>query len=167
MEPSDAELMYIWENDLESWHVSNTQAPLSLHTLKEFASSNHDLFSARQLRLIVCLNSSQQPIGSIDLFDFDPYHLRAGIGIIIAERSERKKNYATEALTLLINYCFNLLHFHQLFCNISEDNQASLRLFENQGFKLCGTKKAWTRKHGGWLDEHMLQLFSDSVNEKD
>ncbi len=59
---------------------------------------------------------------------------RAGIGILIKDEKDRNKGIGTEALQLLINYCFIHLNLHQLYCNISEDNKASIKLFKKQGF---------------------------------
>ncbi len=161
LEPSDAELLYRWENDVEFWHVSNTITPFSLKTVRDFIDSTQDIYTAKQLRLMICLKESNRCIGTIDLFDFDPYNSRAGIGILIADRDQRKKNLAADSLSVLIEYCFSLLRLKQLYCNISEDNLDSLNLFEKQGFIRCGLKKAWLRKGSIWHNEFILQLINE------
>jgi diamine N-acetyltransferase len=159
LEPEDIQTLYRWENNTEVWHLSNTLAPYSLHLLKQYIEQAQlDIYTTKQLRLIIC-SAKDQAIGCIDLFDFDPYHLRAGVGILIADVSERKKGYAKEALQLLINYCSKHLHLKQLYCNILENNTASRQLFEHSGFKVCGTKEQWIRLESGWMNEHLLQLI--------
>jgi diamine N-acetyltransferase len=162
MEPEDAELLYKWENDVEFWKVSNTLSPYSLQTIKYFINAVQDIYTAKQLRLMICRSEDDQPVGSIDLFDFEPYHFRAGIGILIAERSARRKNYASESLKLVIDYAFTFLQLHQLYCNITSDNEASMKLFENAGFKVIGVKKDWIRDGHAWKDENILQLMNDA-----
>jgi diamine N-acetyltransferase len=103
-------------------------------------------------------------IGSIDLFEFEPAHLRAGVGILILE-GFRGKGYASEALGLLINYAFETLQLHQLFTNISADNTDSIRLFESKGFHYIGTKKEWNRVRNKWQDECMFQLIHQPGNQ--
>lgn len=98
-------------------------------------------------------------IGSIDLFEFDPFHKRAGIGILIDEAS-RRKGYATEALNLLIEYCFKTLDLHQVFCNIELSNEESTKLFTKAGFINCGHKKDWLFRNGQWTDVLMFQLIN-------
>jgi diamine N-acetyltransferase len=102
-------------------------------------------------------------IGTIDLFDFDPYHLRAGVGILIGDKSERRKGYAFEALRNFIQYSFNILQLHQLFCNITPDNKESLNLFKKCGFRITGRKADWIKNSNGYTEEFMLQL----INTKD
>jgi diamine N-acetyltransferase len=98
-------------------------------------------------------------IGSVDLFEFEPTHHRAGVGILILQ-DFRGKGYASEALDLLIRYSFEVLQLHQLFCNIAPDNDDSIRLFESKGFKLAGTKKDWNRVRNKWQDECLFQLIN-------
>jgi len=157
IEPSDIDVLYQWENDTETWMVSNTQSPYSRFVLEQYITSSHqDIYSVKQLRLIIC-NEENKAIGSIDLFDFDPNHLRAGVGILIAEKADRKKGYASEALNLLMDYCFSVLNLHQLYCNITIDNEPSILLFQKHGFQITGMKKQWVRDGDSFKDELLLQ----------
>jgi len=157
IEPSDIDVLYKWENDTENWNVSNTQAPFSRFVLEQYIATTHqDIYSVKQLRLIIC-DTENNAVGCIDLFDFEPNHLRAGIGVLIAEKTDRKKGYASEALELLIDYCFLSLNLHQLYCNIAVDNEASILLFQKYGFQITGIKKQWIRNGNKFHDELLLQ----------
>ena len=157
IEPADIELLYNWENDTENWKVSNTQTPFSRFVLEQYITSAHqDIYTVKQLRLMIC-NVDNKVVGCIDLFDFEPNHQRAGLGILIAEKSDRRKGYASEALNILIQYCFSSLNLHQLYCNITKDNEASVVLFQKHGFLITGIKKQWIRESGLFKDELLLQ----------
>lgn len=99
-------------------------------------------------------------IGTIDIYDFDPFHKRAGLGILIANEEYRRKGYATMALTCLIDYCFRTLQLHQLYCNIIANNCESIDLFRKLGFIETGIKKEWIKTSEGYLDEHTFQLLN-------
>ena len=161
-EPSDLNLLYEWENNTETWISGNTLTPFSKHVLTKYLETAHlDIFEASQLRLMIDLkNEKMQTIGTIDLFDFDSFNRRAGVGILIAEKSNRGKGYATDALQVLINYCFELLGMHQLYCNIGIENKVSLSLFKNQGFEIVGLKKDWMLRGKKYSDEYLLQLIN-------
>ncbi len=157
VEPSDIESLYQWENDLDVWASSGTASPFSHHTLSLFIESQRqDIFSSRQLRLMICLSSSGVAVGAIDLFEFDPMHLRAGVGIIIAP-DFRRRGYAVDALQALEVYAVNYLKLHQLWCNVEEDNLASLALFERANFSHVGIKEQWNYTAEGYRSEIMLQ----------
>lgn len=161
LEPYDIDALYKWENDTDIWQVSNTVAPISKHTLEAYlASSQYDIYTTRQLRLMI-ENISSDVIGCIDLFDYDPNNRRAGIGVLIAETAERNKGCASEALKLLIAYAFGTLGLRQLYCNVTVSNGPSLGLFKKFGFEIIGIKKQWLRSNNGWADEYMLQLINE------
>lgn len=161
----DIELLYVWENNMEIWKASNTITPFSRFVLKRYIETSHlDIWETKQLRLIIEAKNQSSlmfvPVGLVDLFDFDPFHLRAGVGILVANQEFRQKGYATEALKLLIRYAFNTLQIHQLYCNISAENTISLQLFKNIGFEEIGIKKDWLKTINGWQDEVMLQIVN-------
>jgi diamine N-acetyltransferase len=162
VEPEDLELLYEWENNDQYWMISNTVTPFSKYTLKRYIENSHkNIYETGQLRLMIDLNKSKTSIGTIDIFDFDPFHKRAGLGILIAEEGQRRKGFASMALKCLIDYCFNTLLLHQLYCNILINNCESMELFVKLGFKEIGLKKDWIKTNSGYISEHMFQLIKD------
>lgn len=160
LEPSDLDVLYNWENDTSIWKVSQTIAPFSKNILAKYLENAHqDIFTAKQLRLMI--EKDNTPIGTIELFDFDPVNLRCGIGIWIVDEENRRKGYAKEAITLIIKYAFSNLHLNQIYCNISSRNQASINLFGSLNFQLVGVKSKWNKTPEGWEDELLFQLLCD------
>ncbi|WP_163718038.1 GNAT family N-acetyltransferase [Mangrovibacterium lignilyticum] len=157
LETEDLELLYQWENDSSVWQVSNTLTPFSRFILRQYIEESHrDIYEAKQLRLII-QNKEREPVGAIDLFDFEPYHQRAGIGILIYATEDRQKGYASDALQLMCCYAKEILGIHQLYANIGANNPTSVGLFEKCGFQLSGTKKDWLKLPDGWIDEYFFQ----------
>ena len=96
-------------------------------------------------------------VGTIDLFEYDPLHGRAGIGILIYDRNDRCRGYAGDAVGTLCRYARERLRMHQLWCSVGADNEASLRLFRGLGFREIGRKRDWLWTPDGYGDEIMLQ----------
>jgi diamine N-acetyltransferase len=165
-EPRDIEVLYRWENDPEIWHVSNTITPFSKYILEKYIENAHlDIYQVKQLRLMIDVKENKtrtRTVGTIDLFDFDPFHSRAGVGILIGDKSDRNKGYATLALDKFIDYCFNTLQLHQLYANITTGNEDSLKLFMKCGFRITGRKTDWIKIAGNYLEELILQLINQS-----
>lgn len=163
VEPEDLELLYKWENEEDNWKQSNTLVPFSKYILKRYIANSHkSLYETSQLRLMIDVIPEVKTIGTIDLFDFDHYHLRAGVGILIADPHDRKKGHGSAALECLIRYAFGTLGLHQLWCNILEGNEESMKLFLSHGFTLCATRKEWVRANDHFVTEYMLQLIKPS-----
>ncbi|MDO1500224.1 GNAT family N-acetyltransferase [Winogradskyella maritima] len=161
LEPEDLEFIHAIENDESLWELSHTQTPYSKYLIKQYLENAHqDIYEAKQLRLVIC-SKDDEALGLIDLFNFDFKNKRAGIGILIQNKANRGKGYGKEALSLLVDYCFLQLQLHQLYCNISETNTTSLRLFKNEGFVEIGVKKEWNHTPNGFVNEVLLQLISD------
>ena len=166
LEPTDIELMYQWENDQNVWPVSGTLVPFSRYTMEQFVKmANQDIYTNKQLRLAIDIKSAEnvfsKTVGYIDLFDFEPAHRRAGVGILIGDLEARRKGAALESLNLLCGYAFNILHLHQLYCHIHVNNEASIRLFSNAGYQCTGEFKDWTLNNGSWTNVYFMQKLSD------
>jgi len=161
LEPEDLDFVHTIENDEAIWELSCTQTPYSRFLIKQYLEYAHkDIYEVKQLRLVISNNKSEA-LGMIDIFDFDFKNKRAGIGILVKELNDRQKGYGSEALKLLIDYCFKHLDLHQLYCNISEDNKASIKLFTKQGFNKIGLKKDWNYSDGVYKNEFLFQLINN------
>ncbi|MEO9570579.1 MAG: GNAT family N-acetyltransferase [Polaribacter sp.] len=161
LEPEDLDFLYQIENNESFWEISHTQTPFSKYILKQYLENAHlDIFEAKQLRLVIEEKSSKKQIGMIDLFDFNPTHKRAGVGILIHPNFQ-KNGFASESLDILIKYAFSHLNLHQLFANITEDNTKSITLFNKHLFKKVGVKKDWILSEGKYKDEILFQLIKE------
>jgi diamine N-acetyltransferase len=160
LEPEDLDFIHDIENDESIWEISNTITPYSKYLIKQYLEHSHkDIYEVKQLRLIIS-SYENDVLGMIDVFDFNPKNKRAGVGILIKDETNREKGYGTEALDLLVDYCFTHLDLHQLYCNISEDNKASISLFTNRGFEKIGLKKDWNIINGAFKNEYIYQLIN-------
>ena len=98
IEPEDLSFLYTWENHSDWWQLGATLSPYSHYTLKEYiANAATDVYTSKQLRLMIEEKDTNQTIGMIDLYDFEPFHKRAGIGILVIP-DKQKSGYGNLAL---------------------------------------------------------------------
>ena len=159
-EPSDAALIYRWENDRSLWRVSETSAPTSLFQVEQFLIANSDWVANRQLRLMIELEGAPEPVGSVDLFDYDPVNGRIGLGVLVTA-PYRRQGIATRAIQLTLDYLFHDLLVHQVHCLIGEGNTASVQLFERLGFHHGERRKDWIKTPEGYLDATFYQKLAN------
>lgn len=165
LEPEDLEFLHHIENDEELWELSTTLTPYSRFILKQYLKNMHrDIFEVKQLRLAICKNDTEEILGMIDLYDYDPKHNRAGIGIIIVSNAERGRGYGAEALQLVTTYSFTHLDMHQLYANILEGNERSIKLFKKMNFEQVGILKDWKHIRGSYKNEFIFQLINTDVH---
>ena len=159
MLPSDVKLLYDWENDRAHWHLSNTTRPISKSDIEDFVKNVKDIYLDEQLRLMIVSISDDRPIGTLDIFNCDFHNKRGGLGILIADREDRRRGYGFESLEMIKMYARDVLHFKQLYANILKSNGESLALFEKAGFIKCGEKREWIIRGDEFEDEWMYQVL--------
>lgn len=164
LEPEDLDFIFAVENDEELWEVSSTNAPYSRFILRQYLENAHkDIFEVKQLRLVISSFEDTQ-LGFVDLFDFEPRHRRAAVGILIKSKKNRERGFGLEAVELLAAYAFTHLGLHQLYAHVGMENAASRVLFEKAGFRQCALKKDWIFSDGTYKDEYTYQLINKNVH---
>jgi len=160
VEPEDLESFYRWENNSEWWGFGSTLAPYSRYQLKKYIEKSHcDIYELKQLRLMIEWLIDGKTAGSVDLYDFDPYHLRAGVGILV-DSDYQQRGIASEALSLLERYAFSFLRLHMLYAYANINNEASKKLFLSRGYSISGTLHDWLAFENGFSDVVILQKIN-------
>lgn len=164
LEPEDLDLLYRWENDAAHWKSGSALSPYSRYALKQYiAEAGSSLYERRQLRLMIDLcGKTTVTVGIVDLYDFDPHHLRAETGILI-DPAYRQQKLATDTLKLMAHYAFTFLKIHQLYAYVPQSNTPSLRLFARCGFRTAAVLKEWLVATAGYEDVALLTLLNDSA----
>lgn len=157
LEPSDVDTLYLWENDPEVRKVSNSAVPFSRKILTDYVNSITDIYTDKQLRLLIEGQNDARLLGAVDLYDCDFQNRRAGVGILIADPGDRNCGVGSETLELLMPYAFGTLGMHQLYCQVASHNKPSLALFEKYGFVRAGIKRDWVFRDGRYADEVFMQ----------
>ncbi len=161
-EPTDLDILFEWENNPEWWSVTETRQPFSRFILKQYLDSAHlDIYTNKQIRLVIVEKSTELPIGFVDLYDFEPQHHRAGVGILIAPKHKQNLGFATQTLEIVCNYAFEMIEMQQLYAYIDTENAASLQLFSKCGFVQAGVLKQWLRYKKRWIDVAVLQKINN------
>lgn len=162
-EPEDLEVLYRWENDTSLWQYGASVTPYSRFSLKQYLVNNkNDIYADKQLRMMVVLIKTDEVLGSVDLYDFDPFHRRAGVGILTDDKF-RRKGYALQALNLLEKYAFEFLNMKQLYAIVPENNSGSRILFDKAGYELAGKLSDWLSVNDVFEDVLLFQKINASL----
>ena len=154
-EPHDIDIMLRWENDSTAWTSATTAAPFSRRNIEDYVMTyDPDIFSARQLRLII--ETAGRPVGAVDLFEFDPLNRRAGMGIVV-DPDERRSGIARRALNLLAIYGASRIGLHQIWAMAAADNEASGALLASAGYVISGRLRSWLRRGESYIDAYIYQ----------
>lgn len=161
LDPKDLDFLIEVENDSQFWPLSHTTQPFSREDLSTYISNAHQSLSeAGQARFVIS-NPTGIPLGFVDLYDHDPQHKRAGVGVLVHPQWQRKR-IGTQALELLMNQAKEHHDLHQLYALISPNNIKSRALFEKCSFEKSGLKKDWyfyaDQYHDMWLYQKIMHV---------
>jgi diamine N-acetyltransferase len=168
VEPSDVSTLLEWENNPDIWSISETIEPLSKYKLDTYIKQtlNFDVFGLRQQRLMIhrILNSDldlTEPIGTIDLFEFNPIHKHAGVGIMLL-KDYQNQGVGKIALKQFLSYCFEKLQLHSVYANVSETNINSIKFFESCGFTKVAEYKEFLYENEKYVSQITFQYVNSS-----
>ncbi|HEY6711522.1 MAG TPA: GNAT family N-acetyltransferase [Rubrobacter sp.] len=130
---SDVEVVYSWDRDpeLAAW---NGRSPISI----SLSAARRDYLARWEDPSVktFIIEALGEPIGMATLYDFR----RDGceLGIKIGPGNLRGRGYATEAVTLLVDYVFHTLGLAAVRGSTLAHNDRMQRVFEKNGFVLTG-----------------------------
>lgn len=136
--PEDCDVILLWENNPLLWEVTDEPGPFTIDDISSFLNEKNSMKSANQERWII--ENVREPIGMIDLFQWDIVQQSVGVGIAVPNIEFRKKGFASAALKILhsaMQLKYGIQHFH---CIIHPNNPASQKLFEKLGYQQTRTE---------------------------
>lgn len=84
---------------------------------------------------LVYEKESQMPIGCVYMQHYDEKKDSIETGLFFSEKAPKKKGYATEAYSLMIEYAFKVLDVSCLEARVISSNNASLMLHKRCGYQ--------------------------------
>lgn len=149
LEPEDYKVTIKWRNDEEIQNmVGGPKYFVSSEKEKEWVKNC--IFSDNRIVLGICLKETGKLIGTVNVQEIDWINRSCHVPILIGDKEEWNKGYATEARMLALDFAFNQRGMERVWATIVETNKASIRMNEKCGFVQEGVmRKALYR--GGYF----------------
>lgn len=158
IQPSDVDGPYFsWMNDFEiTRYLESRFFP---HTKEEMLQFLRETANGRNLMLAICKKDDGKHIGNIKIGPIDFIHRRAEMGLLIGDKEEWGKGYASEAIQALANFGFNELNLFKIWAGAYIENIGSIKAFEKAGFKKEAELKNHFFSQGRWTHSAVLSKF--------
>jgi RimJ/RimL family protein N-acetyltransferase len=148
---------YNWMNDRSVNQFLETRfIPQSMSSIEEYVEKMNG--KTDEIFLAICDNITSEHIGNIKVGPINQIHKFADISLLIGNKNFWRKGIATEAISLIVDYSFNVLCLHKLKAGCYEKNIASATAFEKNGFKREGLIKNLWYHNGEFQDQILLGL---------
>ena len=155
IEPSDAEHVYGWYEHADTARLMG-ELPRSLARRRADAESATGEVGRDWFAFVICLLADDQPIGRADVFEIDRYNGSAGFGLAIGEHDLRGGGLGTEAVNVIVDFCFGQLRLERVWLVTDSVNLRAQHVYEKAGFvtrvacAVRSTRTACSRTTSGW-----------------
>jgi RimJ/RimL family protein N-acetyltransferase len=159
---NDAEKSTEWLNDLEvttNLVLYNKSVDLNSErqNLIEFAKGHNYEIIEKEHDIV---------IGSCSFMEIDNINQTAEVGIFIGDKNYWNKGYGSEALTLLLDYGFKALNFHNIELTVFSFNNRAIKSYEKVGFKIIGKRREALRRGRETFDIIYMDILENEFYEK-
>ena len=156
--PADAEQYCQWLNDFDVAKyllIFNRQLGLE----REKALLDDMVRSDAQIFGIIDLMNDKL-IGNCSIFRINERNRKAEVGIFIGDKDYLNKGYGSEALSLLLDYGFNILNLNNIMLEVFDFNKRALKSYQKVGFKIIGCRREAVIAGGEKHDEIYLDILA-------
>ena len=108
--------------------------------------------------------STDELIGNCGLLDHDQINQTAEIGIFIGRKEYLNRGYGREALSLLVDYSFNLLNLKNIILRVYAFNERAVRCYESVGFRTIGKRRGALTRNGKSHDVILMDIIPSEFN---
>lgn len=161
---NDKESMFRYRSDPDTSQYLSL-VPQSVEDVADFINKTSLEFNVpgTWFQLSIIEQASDLLIGDIGIHFLDADQVELGYTL---DKVFRGKGYATEALTIVIDYLVNSLHKHRIVASIDPVNIHSIRLVERLGFRKEAHFIESILFHGKWVDDLVYAILAREWKQK-
>jgi RimJ/RimL family protein N-acetyltransferase len=155
---NDAGKFTEWLNDLElTINLTLYNSIINVENEKVFLEN----LSKEHNYSIIDLETNEL-IGNCGFLNIEHVNQTAETGIFIGNKKFWNKGYGTEALSLLIDYGFKALNFHNIMLKVYEYNKSAIKCYEKIGFIPIGKRRDALYRN---MERHNIIFMDILANE--
>ena len=155
---NDVETFTEWLNDMEI--LTNLQLYSGIVSLENEKTFLNNLSKDHNYSIIDL--ETEKLIGNCGFLDIDYVNQTAEVGIFIGNKNYWNRGYGTEALSLLVDYGFKALNFHNIMLKVYKFNKGGIKCYEKIGFKQIGKRREALHRN---LERHDIIYMDILPNE--
>ena len=160
LEIDDYKTTIKWRKDDEIWK--------SVTGPKYFVSSEYEknwvikaINNPNEVRVGICLKENDLLIGLASMIYIDMVNRSGAFSVMIGNKKYWSGGFATEAIKLLLAYCFNERGMERIWGPILESNIASQKVAFKCGFKKEGVLRNSVFKNGEYHNQIMVSILRE------
>ena len=137
------------------------RSPATMESVKKYADDSN---TEESILLGIFLAEGKRHIGNIRLHTISQHNKRAELGIMIFDKAQWGKGYATESLMAVSDWAFGTLGLHKIEAEYYSTNIGSSEIFRKAGYIIEGAIKDHFFIDGKFVDAIKVAKFNPSTN---
>ncbi len=109
----------------------------------------------------IFLKDNRKLVGDVSLFHIFRGALQRCLIGYNMDQQYSGRGYATEAVSLAVEFAFNELKIHRVDAGVMLSNIGSMRVLEKAGFHREGIEQKGVKINGQWEDHQIFAILSD------
>ena len=158
-QPEQSSVYLRWLADMEVTRYLRNQHPPSVRQDEESLEKAAE--DPRRVLWAIALKESGKLIGATVLEKIDWRNRDAESGIMIGDKSEWRRGYASEVMRLRTEYAFTELGLRKVWTGVEMPNVASRRALEKAGYRQCGLQRRHFFTNGQWHDVWLAEIHRE------
>lgn len=150
-------LVAAWRNDPEiSANFFNT-FPLTLSGQEEWYQ---DLLMREDRKLFIIQDVDGEPIGTAGFDHIDFKNQKAELwSVLVGKKDSWGKGFGTDATRALLGFAFWEMNMNRVCLEVYASNQRAIRMYEACGFRVEGTLRESSYRHGRFQDTVIMSVL--------
>lgn len=164
IEESDLQIISVWRSNPEVYEYFYEYLPISARQQKNWYE--RQLADSSEINLVVS-KSDRSPIGTVSIYNIDRRNRKAEWGrLVIGDVSARTGGVGAEVEVLVLEYCFEHLNLHKLYCEVLSSNVKVVSLHKKFGFSEEGVLRSHVFKSGTYEDVVVMSMLEDEYKKE-
>ncbi|CAE6887998.1 Spermidine N(1)-acetyltransferase [Paraburkholderia domus] len=157
IEEGDLPLIASWRSDPQVYEYFYEFLPISSRQQRNWFEKQ--LQDGSEINLVVS-NLSGVAVGTVSIYHIDRRNRKAEWGrLIIGDPAARSGGIGAEIEALILQYAFEHLNLHKLYCEVLVENEKVVSLHKKFGFREEGILRDHAFKAGKYADAIILAML--------
>lgn len=164
IEEDDLSLMAKWRSQPEVYEYFYEYLPISIRQQKNWYEKQ--LNDSTGINLIVA-KTTGEAIGTVSIYHIDWRSRKAEWGrLLIGNPDWRSGGIGGEIEAMILEYCFEHLNLHKLYCEVLAENKSVISLHKKFGFKEDGILREHAYKKGQYFDVITMSMLKAEYSQE-
>ena len=150
-----------WFSDARTSRTLDLISPLSQALEERWFERMLEQQGQDRWNFVICRQTDDRPVGSIELHNVDTRNGSAGLGIAIGAPDDTGQGYGSDAIRAILDFGFGELRLERIWLDVYDYNERARRVYERVGFVHEGTLRHALYRAGAYHDIHRMAILRE------